>query len=165
MCRMNAKDAVKDFHRSRGLSPRRFNKMAKLRFWLLLAVIGYGVYLAALFCAQRTMLYPGVLIKVPPQPPSAPGLEQVLLKTSYGKVEALFLPSLTASNTVRSPALVYAHGNGEVVDYWVSALDGFRERGFSVLLVEYPGYGRCEGTPSARSDLRGDDCRIRLAGC
>jgi dienelactone hydrolase len=38
-----------------------------------------------------------------------------------------------------------------VIDYWVKSLDGFRERGIAVLLVEYPGYGRSTGVPSERA--------------
>lgn len=47
--------------------------------------------------------------------------------------------------------MIFGHGNGEVIDYWVSALRGFQERGVGVLLVEYPGYGRSTGSPSERS--------------
>jgi hypothetical protein len=46
---------------------------------------------------------------------------------------------------------MFGHGNGEVIDYWVSALHRFQERGVSVLLVEYPGYGRSSGAPSEQS--------------
>ena len=51
----------------------------------------------------------------------------------------------------RQPVVIFAHGNGEVIDYWLSALHGFRERGIGVLLVEYPGYGRSTGSPSEAS--------------
>ncbi len=47
--------------------------------------------------------------------------------------------------------LVFAHGNGELIDHWADAFEPARERGASVLLVEYPGYGRSEGDPSQAS--------------
>jgi pimeloyl-ACP methyl ester carboxylesterase len=65
----------------------------------------------------------------------------------------VFLPA-TASDTTQMPVVIFGHGNGEVIDYWTTALDGFRERGIGVLLVEYPGYGRSTGSPSERS-IRG----------
>src|SRR5205823_5971732 len=49
------------------------------------------------------------------------------------------------------PAMIFAHGNGEVIDFWVGGFNGFRERGIGVLLVEYPGYGRSGGVPSESS--------------
>jgi pimeloyl-ACP methyl ester carboxylesterase len=47
--------------------------------------------------------------------------------------------------------VVFGHGNGEVTDEWLTALSGFRERGIGVLLIEYPGYGRSDGSPSGAS--------------
>jgi fermentation-respiration switch protein FrsA (DUF1100 family) len=47
--------------------------------------------------------------------------------------------------------VVYAHGNGELVDFWLSEFSPLRSEGVSVLLVEYPGYGRSSGTPSESS--------------
>jgi pimeloyl-ACP methyl ester carboxylesterase len=44
--------------------------------------------------------------------------------------------------------LVFAHGNNELIDYWLTGLNGFRDRGFHLLLIEYPGYGRSQGEPS-----------------
>jgi hypothetical protein len=52
---------------------------------------------------------------------------------------------------VSKPVMNFGHGNGEVIDYWITAFDGFRERGIGVLLVEYPGYGRSTGSPSGVS--------------
>jgi hypothetical protein len=46
---------------------------------------------------------------------------------------------------------VYAHGNGELIDHWLHEFEALRARGISVLLVEYPGYGRSSGIPSERS--------------
>jgi pimeloyl-ACP methyl ester carboxylesterase len=72
------------------------------------------------------------------------GVSQITLR---GSREA-FLPAHTVG---RRPLVIFAHGNGEVIDYWTEALDGFRERNVGVLLVEYPGYGRSGGTPSEGS--------------
>ena len=131
------------------------------RFWLRLALwvgalaaallVLYSSYLAALFFWQRTLLFPGVQIPVSAVPPVRPGLEVLRLPLADGSVtEALFLPAILPNNA-RQPVLIFAHGNGEVTDFWVDALDGFRRRGMGVLLVEYPGYGRTTGRPSETS--------------
>jgi pimeloyl-ACP methyl ester carboxylesterase len=111
----------------------------------------YLGYLALLFFSQGSIIYPGATDHVEPSAPKAPGLEVLVLSTPAGQVEALFLPATASADRVPQPVMIFGHGNGEVTDYWVSGLDGFRERGIGVLLVEYPGYGRTTGSPSERS--------------
>lgn len=106
-----------------------------------------SAYWVFLFFMQRSMLFP--------MPPASlgldrpPGAEQVWLPTSFGKVEAWYLPPSTPRE--RAPLLVFTHGNGELIDFWPSEFEPPRDWGMGVLLVEYPGYGRSEGRPSERS--------------
>jgi pimeloyl-ACP methyl ester carboxylesterase len=60
-------------------------------------------------------------------------------------VEAWFL--LPIDSDPPYPVIIYAHGNGELIDYWASEFQVVREWGIGVLLVEYPGYGRSSGRP------------------
>ena len=46
---------------------------------------------------------------------------------------------------------MFAHGNGELIDDWIDSFETPRAWGASVLLVEYPGYGRSSGAPSEAS--------------
>jgi pimeloyl-ACP methyl ester carboxylesterase len=115
------------------------------------AVTLYVGFLALLFFSQSSIIYPGAKNHVEPSAPKVAGLEVLVLSTSAGQVEALFLPATANVDSGRQPVMIFGHGNGEVTDYWVSGLDGFRERGIGVLLVEYPGYGRSTGSPSERS--------------
>jgi len=79
------------------------------------------------------------------------GADLVHISTTEANVEALSLPAAAAANAMRQAAVTFAHGKGEVIDCWVSALRGFQECGVGELLVEYPGYGRSTGSPSERS--------------
>jgi len=115
----------------------------------------YIGFLVLLYFSQRIILYPGVNDRVEAVPPRAPGLEVLKIATSAGDVEALFLPAIIDS--AHRPTMIFAHGNGEVTDYWVSAFEGFRRRGIGVLLVEYPGYGRSTGSPSEQAIRLGMD--------
>jgi len=115
----------------------------------------YIGFLVLLYFSQRIILYPGVNDRVEAVPPRAPGLEVLKIATSAGDVEALFLPAIIDS--AQRPTMIFAHGNGEVTDYWVSAFEGFRRRGIGVLLVEYPGYGRSTGSPSEQAIRLGMD--------
>jgi len=124
----------------------------------------YAAYLCILYFMQGALIYPGTRNRVDSVAPRADDADLFHISTSKGNVEALFLPALADANGTRQPAMIFAHGNGEVIDYWVSALHGFQERGVSVLLVEYPGYGRSTGSPSEQS-IRGalDAAYDRLA--
>ncbi len=66
-----------------------------------------------------------------------------------GDAEGLFLPPRVPAGP--APALLFFHGNAELADDWLHAFDAPRDSGWAVLLVEYPGYGRCAGAPSERS--------------
>jgi fermentation-respiration switch protein FrsA (DUF1100 family) len=46
--------------------------------------------------------------------------------------------------------VIYWHGNGGNLALWLDVLADIRERGFSVLAVDYRGYGDSEGAPSER---------------
>lgn len=115
------------------------------------AVALYASYLCTLYFTQGALIYPGTRDRVGRVAPQPQGADIFHITTTGGNVEALFLPAAAEANATHRPAVIFAHGNGEVIDYWVSALHGFQERGVSVLLVEYPGYGRSSGSPSEQS--------------
>jgi uncharacterized protein len=111
------------------------------------AAVLYGAFLCVIFFRQGSIIYPGAKNRVDAVPPHAQGAELLKISTTEGNVEALFLPA-TAGADAHEPVVIFGHGNGEVIDYWLTGLDGFRQRGIGVLLVEYPGYGRSTGSPS-----------------
>lgn len=114
------------------------------------AAVIYAVYCALLFLAQRQVLFPRYMIPTPPAPEiKSPPTERWWLETSSGKVEAWYLPPAAAGKP--APAVIFGHGNGELIDYWPNELARFQEMGVGLLLVEYPGYGRSAGSPSQDS--------------
>jgi fermentation-respiration switch protein FrsA (DUF1100 family) len=100
------------------------------------------------FFAQRGVMFPRSAI--PPAPPvdlARLGGEGTRLDVAGRSVEAWLLPGRTTAG----PLLLFAHGNAELIDHWAEVWEPARARGASVLLVEYPGYGRSEGAPSEAS--------------
>jgi pimeloyl-ACP methyl ester carboxylesterase len=63
------------------------------------------------------------------------------------RVEAWYLPPLGASEA-RAPAVIFAHGNRELIEEWAEPLRPYREMGCAVLIPEYRSYGRSGGAPS-----------------
>ena len=120
--------------------------MSRYAWFLLVPVVIAAAYLALLFVAQRSMLFP-MPPQVPPRPPE--GAQEVRVKFDGGEAYALYLPPREASGP--APLLMFMHGNGELADYWTEEFMVPRAWGAGVLLVEYPGYGRAPGSPSEKS--------------
>ena len=79
------------------------------------------------------------------------GVESIWIRGSGTPgVEAWFIPGKGVSSETPGPVLVFAHGNGELIDDNLD-LKWIAELGTSVLLVEYRGYGRSTGSPSQSS--------------
>jgi fermentation-respiration switch protein FrsA (DUF1100 family) len=96
---------------------------------------------------ERLILFPGQLLGAPKGEPQVAGLERMSIESDEGQVEAWFLPALGPADA-RRPAVVFAHGNGELIDEWAEVLAPYRRMGIGLLLPEYRGYGRSAGTPS-----------------
>lgn len=123
------------------------SSLIKIALFGLLAFLGY---LGLAYALQRSVLFPR-----PPRPqmsPAAgrPDVDVVWLGPDRA-VEAWYLAPRGAESDRPAPALVFTHGNGELIDYWLDEFEVVREWGLGVLLVEYPGYGRSRGEPSEAS--------------
>lgn len=114
-----------------------------------LAACAYAAYALLLFLLQRQIIYPGRYLRVSGPPPA--GVVPLSVITATGRSEAWLIPPLRRKQGERRPLVIFFHGNGEVIDYLPEQVEGFRELGMGVLLVEYPGFGRAEGTPTEKS--------------
>ncbi len=118
----------------------------RFMFLVLVAYLGYAA-LGMLF--QRHLIYPGRTL-APPVIASgvAARAEKLWVITSFGKVEArLALNKVTTPQ----PAVIFFHGNGELVDELSPELEELKRDGFAVMLVEYPGYGKSSGRPQEKT--------------
>lgn len=112
-----------------------------------------GIYLAAavaLFLLQRRIMYPSYLCQAPE--PGGKGVEGLVriwrpIDEAGDRVEAWLLPGAGADAASPGPLVVFCHGNAELIDDWPDELEPYRQRGFTVLLPEYRGYGRSGGAP------------------
>ena len=120
--------------------------------YLAFGTVFYVMYSGYYFFMQRRIIYPRHIIRVPADiSDSVPGLEHIWLNTNSGRVESWYLPAFDSTKQLPLPAMIIAHGNAELIDHWLPIVNGIRDMGIGVLLVEYPGYGRSEGKPSEAS--------------
>jgi hypothetical protein len=124
-------------------------KKLLLRWLLSIGIVVAILYLSAclyLFFQQtRFIFFPSPVIEITPQFFHLRYQEVWLpVKTHSGKVERMhgwWIPATTANNKV----LLYLHGNGINIGANVAHANRFHQLGFSVLLIDYRGYGRSEG--------------------
>ncbi len=128
-----------------------FIKIATWAFFI------YFAYCCLLFIMQRQIIFPRSHIPYSSEAEKVvPGLEKIWLATHSGKFETWFMPPLN-TNPLKSalakpaPAVIFGHGNAELIDFCTEELKVFTRIGIGVLLIEYPGYGRSEGSPSQKS--------------
>jgi pimeloyl-ACP methyl ester carboxylesterase len=123
--------------------------------WLIYFLIAYGLYLLMLYTMQRRMLFPTHFIAATEGPALLPfNGERWWLSMDFGRVEAWYFPPKSPPGMDMPPkhgAVIFAHGNGELIDYWPHELSFILESGLGLLLIEYPGYGRSEGSPGQKS--------------
>lgn len=134
----------------RGPGPRFFSRRRLIVAGILFLVFFVIGPLIATWAIQRYVTFP--------DPPAsawnaaaraAVGGEQVWLNAAGDRVEAWLLPG--RGGAAGAPLVIYAHGNGELIDMRAQDFAPLRAAGYAVLQVEYPGYGRSAGSPSEES--------------
>ncbi len=149
-------------------SARKAKRPLWQRIAIHLAVDGvlfFVAWCAVMYVYQDRLLFPADLAGEPARRPP-PSAEVLHLDIGDGRtVEAWFFPAPGAGPDSPAPAVIYFHGNAELIDSQADVARDYQRLGFSVLLPEYRGYGRSTGTPS-QEVIRADMIRWydRLAG-
>lgn len=137
------------------MNSAQMKKNLKILPFLVVSI--YALLTMAGCVTQRDFVWPmSVEEKVDrPVPPGA-SLVWITSEDTNEKVEGWFFPAPDATATDKAPALIFFHGNNEVMDHCLEFPETYSKYGISVLLVEYRGYGRSEGAPGkerVRSDM------------
>ena len=117
---------------------------------LFLPVAGYAAWFGVAYANQEAMIFPGAgRLRANADGPSDAEIERVWITTPQGEqVEAWFKPGHGRSATSPGPAVIYFHGNYDLIDSRWSAVQPYVGLGLSALAVEYRGYGRSGGNPA-----------------
>lgn len=146
---------------------RRPKPREQRRWWFVVsrvtvtALVGWLSVGATLFGLQRTLLYLPDPV-VPPIGEVLPGGRAVAVQTDDGLVlPAWWMPAPREPGGRPAPAMVVFHGVGGNRAYLAPLALGLADRGVSVLLAEYRGYGEVAGSPTEEGLVR--DARAALA--
>ncbi len=129
---------------------------------LFIIVITVSLLVNATACThfvRRLVFQPHKIDHVPDFPAHLPHLQRFWLETDQGEVEIWIVPARGVTHQRPGPAVMIAHGNRELIDYYLEYAMAYRNMGFTVLMGEYRGYGRSAGNPS-REKIRADYIRF-----
>jgi pimeloyl-ACP methyl ester carboxylesterase len=127
--------------------------------------MGYGT-LAALFLAapislvvyfqDRFIYFPRRYSPAELQQAKSVGVEELRFRTSQGNQSAFFWRSKESKTAPQNVWIVFG-GNGDVALSWIDFVRNFPDPNTGFLLVDYPGYGNCEGRPNPHSILENSE--------
>lgn len=109
----------------------------------LILLIGYVLICAFVFVFQRAILFPsgGDIWR----DPSSMGwaFDDVWLEHELGKSHAWYIRAEDSKG-----AVIFSHGNAGTIADRLESVEDFLWLGFDVLIYDYGGYGKSDGTPS-----------------
>ncbi len=121
----------------------------RLRKIVLIASLFYVGWCVLLLCAQHWVIFPEYALSPPGPEEKYDDAKTVLTREiEGGRAIAWFVPAPGADAAHPAPLVVYIHGAGNIIDTQGHRVEGYHRLGCSVLLPEYRGYGRADGTPS-----------------
>lgn len=134
-----------------------FDFKAKILDWLKLAgCVALGFPVLIYFLQERLIFMPQPLTQDPLRAYPRAAIEEVNLRTSDGlRLHGWLVKA--AKTQAHAPILIYFGGNAEEVSWLVSTVHHYA--GWSLLLVNYRGYGRSEGKPG-EAELFADALQI-----
>jgi hypothetical protein len=116
-----------------------------IRFIVIVAIV-YALILFVIVAFQRSLLFQTIPFRHR-EPRTTPNLESshFLLTTADGEIlDAVWLPSINAE----AGAILYLHGNAANLRSRESRLKALAHLGFSILAIDWRGYGLSTGRPS-----------------
>lgn len=128
-------------------------KLRRVRVTVILSILvgAYALYIVVFALAQRQVLYPARYRAA--RGPVPRDVERLSVTIALGRetvpIETWLMRPALADGSV--PVLLFAHGNGELIDDWPESMRAVVSHGVAVALVEYPGFGRSGGSPSQAS--------------
>lgn len=116
-----------------------------MRAVLLIVLFVVGVWALVLWAQPRMAFFPSRGVQRTPQ---AAGLDYRDLRITTS--DGVTLHGWAMPHASPRAQIIYWHGNGGNLALWLDVLADIRRRGFSVLAVDYRGYGGSEGSPTEK---------------
>jgi uncharacterized protein len=124
--------------------------------WLLVPVVLITLVSLAIRVQRRFIYFPRRYSALDLKEAKAVGVQEIRFRTSQGNQTAFFWRKLPSEIAPHSLLLLFA-GNGSVALDWIPLIVDSPESRTGFLLIDYPGYGSCQGKPDPRSILENSE--------
>lgn len=127
-----------------------------------LSLLGFFVVSALLLsCAQGKLIYFPQKYSERDLVAAKQQYVAVSFQTSQGAQCAFYFPPREGADGVPAEVWLLYCGNASVALDWEDFIAGYPDSRTGFLLVDYPGYGACEGSPSPRTIAEASDAAIK----
>jgi uncharacterized protein len=120
--------------------------------WLFAALLLFGLVSFVVLFQHRFIYFPPHYSPVELEEAKTTGVQQLRFRTSQGNQAAFFWQSEKSETAPENMWLVFG-GNGDVALNWIGLIRDFSGPHSGFLLIDYPGYGICEGRANPQSIL------------
>jgi uncharacterized protein len=128
-----------------------------MRALVVAGIVGVGLKLLVWWLEPRMAFFPTRGVQETPAAERLPFVD-VRIPTDDGET----LHAWWLEHPQPSAQVLFFHGNGGNLSMWLDVVAALRRRGFSVLAVDYRGYGDSTGRPSERGLYRDADAAVRV---
>jgi pimeloyl-ACP methyl ester carboxylesterase len=127
--------------------------------WLFAAALLVGLVSLVLLFQDRFIYFPLHYSSAQMEEAKMAGVQEVRFRTSQGNQAAFFWRNEDSNTGPTAPQMIWLlfGGNGDVALAWIALIRPFAGPRTGFLLIEYPGYGICEGKPNPQTILENSE--------
>jgi uncharacterized protein len=134
--------------------------MIDITSWLLGALLLLGLISLLLLFQDRFIYFPVRYATAQLDEARTAGVQEIRFRTTQGNQAAFFVRQKESEAKPENLWLVFG-GNGDAALQWLGLVRSFPGPRTSFLLIDYPGYGICEGRPNPQTILENSECALQ----
>jgi hypothetical protein len=136
--------------------------MTETSGWLLAALFPVALISVVVLLQDRFIYFPSRYSPADLREAKNIGVQELRFMTSQGSQAAFFWRSNDSETAPQNVWIVFG-GNGDVALNWIDLVHDFPGPHTGYLLVDYPGYGICEGRPNPDSILESSENALQTS--
>jgi pimeloyl-ACP methyl ester carboxylesterase len=130
--------------------------MIQIAGWLFAALLLVGLVSLVVLFQDRLIYFPLRYSTAQLEEARTVGVQEVRFRTSQGNQAAFFWRNEDSDTAPKNVWLLFG-GNGDVALGWMGMVRAFPGPRAGYLLIDYPGYGSCEGRPNPQTILENSE--------
>jgi pimeloyl-ACP methyl ester carboxylesterase len=134
--------------------------MIDIPSWLVAALLLLSLVSLVLIFQDRLIYFPVRYSAAQLDEARNAGVQTIKFRTGQGNQSAFFFQSEPRETVPENIWMVFG-GNGDVALQWLRLVRSFTGTRSGFLLIDYPGYGTCEGRPNPQTILENTECALQ----